>query len=398
MNRSTTYRVHPRSPGKARMLAQTAGACRWAWNEILREILDEYEAGGSPPLTQFSLQQRFIHIRHRTPWLQELPCAPIRHTAKRMAEAWRSYFKGQRGKPRFKAKRGDDSVTVPHGFRIEDSRIWFPRIGWLRLSGSDLYIDCRPLQATFKQVCGKWYCSVVYEVPDEEPADNGHVLGVDRNVRQVATSDGDFHHVSDTERLEARKRRYQRRMARQVKGSNRRNRTRLKSARTSRKLANSRSNWAHQTSRELANVAGTVVFEKLNIPGMTRSAKGTVEKPGGNVRQKAGLNRSILHTAWGQLLRFTEYKAARTVQEDPAHSSQECSVCGHIDRRNRKSQSKFLCVSCGYSANADVNAAINIRNRYLASGTGAAGRREAFPPGTSETRQKVFGEQALLFA
>ena len=92
-----------------------------------------------------------------------------------------------------------------------------------------------------------------------------------------------------------------------------------------------------------------------------------------------------------------EYKADEVIRVDPRYTSQTCFECGHVDRKNRKSQSKFRCVACNYSDNADANAAMNILDRgygLTALGTGASGRREAFPQvasatGTSETRQKI---------
>ncbi len=94
---------------------------------------------------------------------------------------------------------------------------------------------------------------------------------------------------------------------------------------------------------------------------MTRSAKGTVVEPGRNVRAKAGLNRRILSSGWGILVRRLEQKAAGRVEKiNPAFTSQRCSACGHIAAENRKSQAVFACTACGFASNADVNAAQNI--------------------------------------
>jgi transposase len=96
---------------------------------------------------------------------------------------------------------------------------------------------------------------------------------------------------------------------------------------------------------------------------MTRSAKGTIAEPGRNVRAKAGLNRGILANGWGRLVERLEHQApGRVVKINPAHTSQRCSTCGIVDRQARESQARFRCRSCGYAANADVNAARNIRH------------------------------------
>ncbi|MDX3131259.1 transposase [Streptomyces europaeiscabiei] len=94
---------------------------------------------------------------------------------------------------------------------------------------------------------------------------------------------------------------------------------------------------------------------------MTRSAKGTVERPGQNVAQKSGLNRSILAQGWGLLRQRTGHKAPGRVEDVPApYTSLRCSACGWIDTNSRKSQAEFVCSFCGFTCNADTNASINI--------------------------------------
>ena len=127
-------------------------------------------------------------------------------------------------------------------------------------------------------------------------------VGVDRNVsdgRWVVLSGGTKHSGPDLALKVARRRRYQRRLARQVKGSNRRKiaKVRLQKAFAGERFA--RLNWAHHVSKNIAGPYDLAYIEALNIKGMTKSAKGTKEKPGKNVKQKSGLNRQILASGWG---------------------------------------------------------------------------------------------------
>ena len=329
--------------------------------------------------------------------------APVRYVLKYQADAWKAAFRGG-GFPRFKNRRGDDSITLPSGtVHIRCGKLHFPRIGpmVLRRRGGNPYPTGKPLQVIVKRCLGKWYATVTYAVELPEPADNGEALGLDRNVAQVATSSGEFYRTPHVARLEARRKRYQRMMARRVKGSKRRALARHRAAKTARSIAGIRKNWQHQTSCSLAEAAGTIVIERLNVQGMTRSAKGTVEEPGKNVRQKAGLNRSLLSVnqktgrvavGWSGLARNLGYKAARVIEVNPAYTSQTCAECGHIAPENRRSQSEFRCVSCGHTANADTNAAINI----LASGTRAAGRGEATALAASAIRQQIGEARSFL--
>ncbi|WP_371564611.1 zinc ribbon domain-containing protein [Streptomyces canus] len=143
---------------------------------------------------------------------------------------------------------------------------------------------------------------------------------------------------------------------------------------------------------ELAVEGGEVRFEKLNIKNMTASAKGTAEQPGKKVRQKAGLNRAILAQGWGLLRQRTEHKAPGRIEDVPApYTSLRCSACGWIEKKSRKSQADFICVSCGFTCNADENAANNVaagqggiprprRSAGAGGVTAATGRSSACEP------------------
>lgn len=134
-----------------------------------------------------------------------------------------------------------------------------------------------------------------------------------------------------------------------------------------------RDDFLHKLSSSLVKNHDQEIFacEDLNISGMTKSAKGTVDNPGKNVKQKSGLNRSILNMGFGKLARMLEDKLAskgrKLVKVAPQNTSQTCSKCGHVSKQNRKTQAHFKCVQCGYETNADLNAAVNIQNRFLAS-------------------------------
>src|SRR4029453_16659570 len=137
--------------------------------------------------------------------------------------------------------------------------------------------------------------------------------------------------------------------------------------------------WVEQRSTQIARDYDLIRVEDLDVRNMTRSAKGTVERPGRNVRQKAGLNRAILASGGGMFTARLEHKAAGRLEKvDPAFTSWRCSECGTVDRKARESQAVFRCRSCGYSANADVNAARNIAAGYPRRGV--RGLRRAVHP------------------
>ncbi len=149
-------------------------------------------------------------------------------------------------------------------------------------------------------------------------------------------------------------------------------------------------NFLHKTSTDLAKNHGVIVMEDLMIGNMTKSAKGTANDPGKNVKQKAGLIRAILAQGWGYFKRMLEYKlkerGGRLVLVNPAYTSQRCSKCGHVAADNRKTQSQFTCVACGHSMNADHNAALNIlaAGQLPATACGGLVHRDPVEAGTHQ--------------
>ena len=380
-HRNIVYRVLPGNRTTARRLAAQAGACRFVWNEILARHNAAYrnavENGGDSPSTSFfSLGKEFTKLRADVDWLSQHAFNVTRYVLKYQSDAWAAHFRGHGERPTFRSKYGSTpSFTIPEDIRIRGNRLHVPRIGAvvLRRKGGNPYSGDAPCKAVLKEICGKWYATVTYKVDVPEREDDGTAIGIDMNVGQVACVDlegnEDILHKPDTADIDRRINRLRNKESGQRKGAKRRLKTRQRIRRLERKRANVRKNWSHRISRRIAGNYSTVCVEDLKIDNMTKSAGGTVEKPGRNVRQKSGLNRKILDTGWGILRQCLEYKTS-VVKVPSRYTSQRCSSCGTVDSRSRLSQSNYLCVACGYMDNADLNAARNI----LASGIGVSGR------------------------
>lgn len=398
-HRTANLRVHT-TPAKFAALFQMASACRFVWNWAVRTNRAELWAWQhsaaqawlgtrpKPSVTFFTWSKRFTRLRKNTPWLADLPYAPLRATLRRWSQSWAAYFDPkvpQDGKPKFHDRDHKLWVDFPGSSATLKGRwLRLGGIGWVRLSGSDQYAGAKVVSVHLSCEDGrKWFATIGYEVELPKPADNGLAIGVDMNCGQVATSTGYIPRAPDVTRLEARRKRYQRRMARCKKGSKRREIMRQRMAKAIRRKRNIGRDWRHQVSRRLADTAGMVVIEDLQVAKMTRSAKGSLDAPGKNVAAKAEMNRTILATGWGELRRNVEYKAAHIVAVDPRNTSRKCHECGHVDKGNRTTQADFKCLACGHAGNADVNAALNV----MARGIGASGRRPAFALATGATRQ-----------
>jgi putative transposase len=207
-------------------------------------------------------------------------------------------------------------------------------------------------------------------------------------VNAVADSDGHLvvnpkYHAAAMKRLA----RAQRNVSRKKKGSKNREKAKVRVMRLHRKVRRQREHFVHGLSATYSKSHGTVVVEKLQIGNMTRSAKGTVATPGKGVAQKAGLNRGILDSGWGMLASQLRYKMAwsggQVIEVPAAYSSQTCSACGCVDGASRRTQSDFVCTSCGHTEHADLNAAKVLLTRANRSGLPGEGS----PLGTLGTRK-----------
>lgn len=239
---------------------------------------------------------------------------------------------------------------------------------------------------------GRWHVAFA-AIPDPIPAPGtGEVVGVDRGVVvSAALSTGELLNspgLRDTEKI--RLLRLLRKLARAQRGSNRRGKAKRAIAKLRAREADRRKDWVEKTSTDLARRFDVIAVEHLKIGNMTRSAKGTVEAPGRNVRQKAGLNRGILAAGWGQLVTRLEQKAPGRVQKiDPRYTSQTCNACRHVARESRESQALFLCVACGWQDHADVNAAKNVRDTAAGHAVAAWGGRPLGGPVNREPQRDL---------
>jgi transposase len=251
-----------------------------------------------------------------------------------------------------------------------------PKAGWVRFRWSrTVPPDAKSYRVTLDRA-GRWHVAFAV-IPAPVPAPgNGEVVGIDRGVAvSAAMSTGDLLHCPAlTGREQTRLRRLQRKLARATRGSNRRRRIKRAIARLKARETDRRKDWADKTSTGIARRFDVIRVEDLKITTMTRSAKGTRENPGRNVRQKTGLNRGILASEWGLLVRRLQDKAPGRVQKiKPTLTSQRCSACREVDRGSRESQAVFRCTACGFACNADVNAAINIAAGHAVTARGGDG-------------------------
>jgi transposase len=293
--------------------------------------------------------------------------------------AIQDFFAGTHRRPTWrKAGRNEGfrvvAVKPEHIRRLSRNigAVWVPKAGWVRFRWSRAVPRAKSYRITMDRAA-RWHVAFAAMPNQVSGPGTGKVVGLDRGVVvSAALSTGELLYAP---RLNLERQRrlalLQRRLARAKRGSNRRARVRLAIARLRAREADARKDWAEKLSTDLARRFDLVHVEDLRIGSMTRSARGTIAEPERNVRQKAALNRGILRSGWGQLVRRLEDKApGRVGKVHPAFTSQRCSVCRTVDAKARESQALFACRSCGYTANADVNAARNIAAGHAVTARG----------------------------
>lgn len=397
------YRLYPTREQEV-LLLDACGHARYVWNLGLEQrLMWRRWRGPTPGLAEQNRQ--LTAARSEFSWLADGSVTVQQQALRDLDQAWRNFFNGTHGRPTWR-KRGHSEgfrVVGAQALRVrQDNRCWssvlVPKVGWVRFKRSRDLPDWKSYRVT-RDRGGRWHISFA-AVPESIPAPGtGEVVGVDRGVAiAVAASDGTMTSPAGLRPKEAeRLLRLQRRLARARRGSNRRGKVKLQIARLKAREVDRRKDWVEKTSTDLAKRFDLIRVEDLHVVQMTRSARGTVEAPGRNVRQRAGLNRAILSKGWGQIVTRLEQKAPGRVEKIPAqYSSQRCNACGHVAAENRQSQSCFRCVACGHEANSDLNAARNIAAGNPAAGRAVAARGDRAKSARSVKREPQHARPPLV--
>ncbi|MEH2456789.1 RNA-guided endonuclease InsQ/TnpB family protein [Nostoc sp.] len=325
-------------------------------------------------------------LKRARPWFSQIDSTVLQQNVKRLDSAYKNFFEG-RGFPKFKNRSNFTSFTYQMGVKVQGSKIYLPKLGWMRFFNSRLIPDGFSLKAaTIRKRLDGWYVSVRIEdknVPDyiSKPlADVQSVLGCDLGITKLV-------HLSDRYQIDNPKfstnkkakrtlKIRQRRVSKKVKGSKNRKKQAFKLGRFHKKITDKRTAYQWDVAnRIVSRKVDAIALEDLNISGMLKRCKVKIDENTGEgvgvlvvpvesqlpnpkgrflkngQSRKKGLNRSISDAGWSELTLKIEYLAVKqgkvVIKINPKHSSLECRNCGHIDKSNRDGE-KFICTECGY--------------------------------------------------
>ena len=360
--------------------------CARLYNAALEEWKAAYRHKGhelSVSRTKFDQVKELTGIRKDDPeFWGTISLQVARGVLVRLDRARQSFFRRVRdgetpGFPRFKSSARWNTIEI-----AEPSRAMVKRVGdrhaikikglpTIRLRRSLELPDAGSLKAlTITRRGRRLFVNLTYAVERGSLPRSDAAVGIDMGVSdRMALSTGEA--LRRRQKPNGKLRRSQQRLSRCRKGSRRWKQRRATLANHQYRERVRNRNECHRVTTELVRRFGLIAVEDLTIKNMSASAKGTLDDPGKNVKQKAGLNRSITEQTWGILRQQLTYKAAWAGRElvvvDPKFTSQRCSGCGAVSAEHRQGK-RYECAECGMTEDADVNAALNILHKALTGG------------------------------
>lgn len=344
------YRLNP-NDSQIKLFEKYLSISRYVYNKALEHKISSYKSNKTN-ISRFDHYYQLVDAKKEPElsFLKEVHSDCLCDAIDRLHKTFSSFFQGN-GFPKFQSKTNYKSFSFKRDVKIKNNKIYIPKIKWVK------FFNSRPINGKIKYTTiikklNKWYVCISVEYPPFKNL-NSQEIGIDMGIIKLATlSDGTFYdNPLFFKRYSSEIRILQRKLARQVKGSNSREKTKQKIAKLWQKIRRSRLDYFHKITTEITKKYNTIYVENLNIKRLLSD-------------NPSNLNNLLIDSSIKQFLNLLRYKtlaqSGTFIEVNPAYTSQKCNECSHISKENRKTQSTFTCVNCGHSANADVNAAKNI--------------------------------------
>jgi len=355
IHKSYKYRIYPTKEQEV-FLLKHFGSVRFVYNHFLAERKEQYNKTGksdnyykqAKSLTELKKQEEYS-------WLREMNSQTLQSALSNLESAYINFFSGKSKFPRFKKKTHKNSFCVPQFVKVENSKIYIPKLK--KLDGIKM-VEHRKLQgkilfATFsKTPTNKYFVSITVEQDYNSKQPTHKEIGIDLGIKDlIITSNGNkFKNHKFISKFEKQLKKAQQHLSRKQKGSKRFERQRLKVALIHEKIHNCRLDNLHKISHKLVTENDAVYMENLNVKGMIKNHN---------------LAKAISDCSWSELKRQLHYKG----EWDDTYiheifrfypSSKTCSSCGHIMDSMELDIREWICPKCSVKHDRDVNAAINI--------------------------------------
>ncbi len=409
MLKAYKYRIYPDEQQKV-LLAKAFGCCRWFYNYALNKTNQTYKETGKGD-SQNTIIKLLPSLKKEMEWLTEPPSQALQQVALDLSSAFLNFFEGRAKFPRFKKKSNRQSMRLPQGCKLLDTAIKLPKIGEVYCKVSKQPFGKLKSVTVSQTPSGQYFVSCLFDEGKDLPSPApqppnfggqggggwgiGKAIGIDMGINHYAiTSDGTKHgNPKYYRKYEQKLAIVQKRLSKKTKGSNNRNKARVKVSKVQEKIARCRKDFLHKLSRKLVDENQVIVVENLAVKNMVKNKH---------------LSKSINDAGWGMFCTMLKYKAewsGKTYIEVDRFfpSSKTCNVCLHQVHKLPLDIRTWECPNCQTVHDRDINASKNIRDEGLRIlGVGripiASGERVRPSKGTAFTRHHSGKEESPVTA
>lgn len=359
MNKGVRFRIYPNKE-QQNLINQTFGCCRLVYNLGLDMRNKAFENGEKINYSKTSAMLTELKRNDEFSFLRDVEAVALQQSLRDLDQGFVNFFQKRARHPRFKGKHGRQSyrtVNQRNKIRIVGEYIRLPKLGYVKIRQS-MKIGKINNATVVRMPTGKYFVSLNVEFEPEVKQNNGSSIGIDVGIKEFY-SDSNGNTVSNPkflEKLSRKLRREQRKLSRKKKGSNNRNKQRIRVAKVHEKITNQRNDFLQKISTMLISENQVICIEDLKIKNMVRNRK---------------LARCINSVSWGKFFNMLEYKAnwhGNKLAKVPTMypSSQTCSCCGYKNPLVKNlAVRKWECPNCHTVHDRDTNASINILNKGL---------------------------------
>ena len=360
MQKGVKFRAYPNKE-QQNLINQTLGCCRLIYNKGLSMRNEAYSNGEKISYNQTSAMLTDLKKQADFSFLKNVDSIALQQSLRDLNRGFKNMFEKRARHPQFKSKHNHHQSyrTINQGgnIRIVGKYIKLPKLGYVKIKQS-MEVGHINNVTVERTPTGKYFVVLNVEFEPEFRLNAGGMIGIDVGIKDFY-SDSKGNIVSNPKYLEKSMRklvREQRRLSRKQKGSNNRNKQRVKVAKVHEKITNQRNDFLQKQSTMLVSENQTICIEDLNIKGMVRNHK---------------LAQHIANCSWSKFFTMLEYKATwygNNIIKVPTMypSSQTCSCCGYKNPLVKNlSVREWKCPNCHTKHDRDINASINILNKGL---------------------------------